>query len=167
MFSKGDYIIYGNSGVCKVEQVGPIEDRNFDDGRIYYTLKPIYIRDSSIMTPVDNSRVVMREVMSENEAKEFIKTIPDIGTLDIKDERKIDQDYKSALLTCDPVKIVSMIKTIYFRIEKREAAGKKATASDSKYFHIAEDSLYGELAIALDMEKSEVKDYLHDKLSGY
>ena len=112
MFSKGDYIIYGNSGVCKVEQVGPIEDRNFDDGRIYYTLKPIYIRDSSIMTPVDNSRVVMREVMSENEAKEFIKTIPDIGTLDIKDERKIDQDYKSALLTCDPVKIVSMIKTI-------------------------------------------------------
>ena len=137
--------------------VGPLDD---SDDREYYTLKPIYIRDSTILTPIDNDRVVMREVMTKEEAQEFIKGIKNIGTLDILDERKIDHDYKRALLTCDPSEIVKTIKTIYFRTEERQAEGKKATASDSKYAHIAEDNLYGELAISLDMDKDEVRDYI-------
>ena len=75
--------------------------------------------------------------------------------------RKIDHDYKRALLTCDPSEIVKTIKTIYIRTEERQAEGKKATASDSKYCHIAEDNLYGELAISLDMDKEEVREYIH------
>ncbi len=160
VFSVGDYIIYGNSGVCKVMNVGPLEG---GDGREYYTLKPVYIRDSSILTPVDNERVVMRDIMTKEEAEEFISNIKDIGTLDVEDERKIDHDYKKALLSCNPTEIVKTIKTIYFRTEERQTEGKKATASDSKYFHIAEDNLYGELAISLDMNKDEVRDYIKHK----
>ena len=48
----------------------------------------------------------------------------------------------------------------------RIAEGKKVTSSDSKYFHIAEDSLYGELAISLGMEKEEVKDYIHERIDS-
>ena len=44
------------------------------------------------------------------------------------------------------------------------AEGKKVTAFDSKYYHIAEDSLYGELAISLEIEKDEVKDYIVDMI---
>lgn len=156
MFGVGDYIIYGSSGVCEVMDIGPIDD----SGRDYYTLRPVYIRDSSVLTPIDNDRVVMRSVMTRDEAKEFLSHIEDIGVLEISDERKIDQDYKKALLTCDPKEIVKTIKTIYFRMETRQAEGKKVTANDSKYFHLAEDSLYGELAISLDMNKDEVKDYI-------
>jgi len=158
VFNVGDFIIYGNSGVCKVMGVGPLDE---GDDREYYTLKPVYIRDSTILTPVDNDRVVMREVMTREEATDFISGIKDIGTLDVIDERKIDHDYKRALLTCDPSEIVKTIKTIYIRTEERQAEGKKATASDSKYCHIAEDNLYGELAISLDMDKEEVREYIH------
>ena len=49
-------------------------------------------------------------------------------------------------------------------MHERTAEGKKVTASDSKYFHLAEESLCGELAISLDMNKDEVKDYLKDKI---
>ena len=41
---------------------------------------------------------------------------------------------------------------------------KKVTASDAKYYHIAEDSLYGELAISLDMDKDGVKDFLRERV---
>ena len=50
-------------------------------------------------------------------------------------------------------------------MEDRIAEGKKVTASDSKYYHIAEDSLCGELAISLDMEKDEVKDFIKVRIN--
>lgn len=56
-----------------------------------------------------------------------------------------------------PVKI---IKTIYIRMQDRIASGKKITASDKKYFRMAEGRLYGELAISLDMNKEDVTDYI-------
>ena len=39
----------------------------------------------------------------------------------------------------------------------RLAEGKKVTASDERYFNMAEDKLFGELAIALGVEKSQMK----------
>ena len=38
--------------------------------------------------------------------------------------------------------------------------GYKVTALDSRYFSLAESSLYGELAIALDKPREEVKSYI-------
>ena len=43
MFQEGDMIIYGNTGVCRVEQVGhPDHIKGADDSRLYYTLAPVY-----------------------------------------------------------------------------------------------------------------------------
>ena len=38
--------------------------------------------------------------------------------------------------------------------------GKKVTAVDERYFNLAEGKLYGEMALALEMSKEEVKDYI-------
>ena len=106
----------------------------------------------------------MRKVMSRQEAEEFIDSIDDIENLEIIEEKRREIEYKQAVLTCDPVVLVELIKTINQRVQERTAEGKKVTASDSKYFHLAEESLCGELAISLDMDKDEVKDYLKDKI---
>ena len=45
-------------------------------------------------------------------------------------------------------------------MNQRQSEGKKMTAADMKYIHIAEESLCGELAISLDMDKDEVKNYI-------
>ena len=37
MFKTGDYIVYGNSGVCKVENVGVIDSPIAEKDEIYYT----------------------------------------------------------------------------------------------------------------------------------
>ena len=55
---------------------------------------------------------------------------------------------------------IKIIKTIYLRKQKRLEAGRKVTAVDAKYFRMAEDNLYGELAISLDMPRSEVGTYI-------
>lgn len=164
MFNVGDFIIYGSNGVCKITDVGPMKMSGIPKDKLYYTMVPCYIRDSEIFTPVDNERVVMRKVMSKTEAEDFIDSISDIKELEIVEEKKRELEYKAAVLTCDPIILVELIKTIRTRMDERIAEGKKVTSSDSKYIHLAEDSLYGELAVSLEMDKDEVKDYVKEKV---
>ena len=50
------------------------------------------------------------------------------------------------------------------RKEIRLAGGKKFTAVDERYFKSARDCLYGELAIALDIDVDDVEEYIHDRI---
>ena len=157
MFKVGDLIVYGNTGVCTVEKIGKPELAGVSDDKDYYTLLPYYARNSRIFTPCDNDKVVMRPVMSKKEAEKLIKDIPNIELLIITDEKKREDRYKETMKTCDCREFVSILKTIYIRKKTRLAEGKKVTASDERYFNMAEDKLFGELAIALGVEKSQIK----------
>lgn len=92
--------------------------------------------------------------------------IPDIPMLTIENEKFVEQDYKAALKTNRCEEWVKIIKTIYARKQKRLQAGRKETAVDGKYFKIAEDNLYGELAIVLGMQRNEVFEYISEYLKG-
>ena len=56
----------------------------------------------------------------------------------------------------DPEALVAIIKMIYQRKQKRLAQGKKCTATDARYFQIAENLLYMELGVALEKPKQEI-----------
>ena len=49
-------------------------------------------------------------------------------------------------------------------MQNRLAEGKKMTASDEKYFHLAQESLYGEFAVTLGMERDQVQDFISEKV---
>ena len=59
-----------------------------------------------------------------------------------------------------------MIKTSYQRNQARIKNGKKATTSDERYLHMAEDNLFGELAIPFKMTKGEAEDYFVAQIRG-
>ena len=46
------------------------------------------------------------------------------------------------------------------RKQLRLSDGKKITATDEKYMHMAEESLYWELGTALDIPKEQVLEYI-------
>ena len=49
---------------------------------------------------------------------------------------------------------------MYYRRKARIESGKKSTAIDERYFRIAENRLYEEVALALGIDREEVKDYI-------
>lgn len=161
MFQVGDLVVYGNVGVCRVEKVGAPDLTGAED-KDYYTLLPYYSSKSRIFTPCDNDKVVMRPVISKREAQKILKEIPNIKVLVITDEKKREECYKQTMKTCDCREFVSVLKTIHIRKKIRLAEGKKVTASDERYFSMAEDKLYGELAIALGIEKNQVKEKIKE-----
>ena len=164
MFEVGQFIVYGSSGVCKVVDIGKIEMPGMPKDRIYYTLEPCYTKGSRILTPIDNQKTIMRRLMTKEEADELIDGVGDIEILWIPDERRREESYKTMIAKCDCKELVKVIKTIYLRKEKRIAAGKKVTISDEKYFKLAEDNLYSELAVVLDMTKEEAREYMLNRI---
>ena len=164
MFQAGDVIVCGTHGVCRVEKVGPLSSAVADRDRLYYTLKPLYERGSVVFTPVDNEKMVIRPVISREEALRLIDGIRDAEALGIEDERKREENYKTALKSCRAEELVKMIKTINARKRSRAARGKKATDADSRYVKLAEDYLYGELAISLDLERDQVEAFIRERI---
>lgn len=139
MFQAGDVIVCGTHGVCRVEKVGPLSSAVADRDRLYYTLKPLYERGSVVFTPVDNEKMVIRPVISREEALRLIDGIRDAEALGIEDERKREENYKTALKSCRAEELVKMIKTINAR--KRSRA-----------------------AISLDLERDQVKAFVRERI---
>lgn len=160
MFEIGEYVVCGNKGVCVVEDVAKLDISGVDKEREYYILKPLYMAGSTVYVPVDSAEKSMRRVLKRDEAQKLIKGIPDIPLLVITNEKLSEQMYRECIRANDCEELIKIIKTIYQRKQKRIQAGRKVTAVDAKYFHIAEDSLYGELAVALEMPKDEVESYI-------
>jgi CarD family transcriptional regulator len=160
MFIVGDYIVYGNKGVCKVVNIGTMNSTGLSKDRLYYTLEPVYTAGSKIFTPVDNEKVKMRPVMNKVEALSLIDDIDNIEALWIIDEKRRELEYRDAVNKCEGRELIKIIKAIYLRKQSRLAEGKKVTAGDEKYFKMAEEDLYGELAIPLNMPRDDVKEFI-------
>ena len=165
MFSVGEFVVFGTDGVCMIEKIGALEMEGVAKDKQYYTLSPVGKKGSNrIFAPVDGKRVVMRKVLSRDEAKSFVSTLDDIGRLVIPDERKREDTYKAVLQSCDHIRITELIKEISARRKARAAAGKKLPSVDERYFVAAENSLYSELGLSLDMEMDEIRSFIEKSI---
>ncbi len=166
MFAVGEYVVCGNKGVCSVEQITKLDISGVDKEREYYILKPLYLSGSTVYVPVDSSKESMRKVLGREEAQKLIEMIPQIPLIDITNEKFSEQAYRECMKTNKCEEWVRVIKTIYVRKQKRIKAGRKMTAVDARYGHQAEESLYGELAVALEISKDAVEAYITEELAG-
>lgn len=164
MFEAGELIMCGGHGVCRVTAItgNPID--KLDKKRKYYILEPVFEKGSTIYTPVDNEKIVMRRIMDEKAAKLLIGRIPDIETVWIKEEKTREQMYKEAIRTYDCQSLVRIIKTLYLRKQDRVQQGKKVLSSDEYYLKKAEELLYGEMSLALSIPKERVESYIFDEI---
>lgn len=165
MFQKGDYIIYGGSGVCLVEEVGPMDMAGTVRGKLYYTLRPMYSGSSMIFTPTDNDKIVMRHILTKEEAKCCVESVELAEPLEIGEERKREEMYREILRGCDCYACLRLLKTLYGRQRIRLESGKKVAALDERYMKMAEDSLFGELAASLGKKREEVREKVYEKIS--
>lgn len=164
MFQKNQYVIYGYSGVCKVLDISMMDMEGKNEEKLYYTLQPLSAKDSLIYTPVDNKKVVMRDIISKEEAEQLIMQLNDFPLLRIESDKLREEQFKQAIKSCDCKEWIKMTKTIYHRKQERIAQGKKVTATDERYFKMAEDYLYSELSVALKIKKDEVGEYIKEKI---
>ncbi len=164
MFEKGSYVVYGNGGICKVEDVAYLNMPGCDSSKKYYVLASASSKGTKSFLPVDNTKVILRDLISEDEALKLIEEIPNIQELGITNDKVREEKYKELLKTCDCRDMVCVIKTINLRKKERLAIGKKVTVTDDRYFKIAEEHLYSELEMVLGKEKEEVASCIEESI---
>lgn len=165
MFKIGEYVVYGMIGVCKVEEIGPMNLSGIDSDKEYYTLLPLYTKGSRVYTPVDNQKVIMRAVISKSDVCSLIDEMRDVEQIEVADDKHRELAYKESLKACDCRELVRIINTVQKRKEERLAQGKKMSACDERYLKAAQEGLYGEFAISLKIEKDEVEEYIEHRLA--
>ena len=160
MYNTGDKIIYGNSGVCVVTEICTPDFSREERDRKYYKLRPVYGTET-IYAPVD-AKTFIRPVMTKAEAKSLIARIPDIegecfGSCSITVLR---QKYEEFFRDHDCESCIRLIKSI----NGKSNSGKKLGQTDLRYLKRAEDTLHNELAVALEIEPSQVPAYIRSTL---
>ena len=159
-FEIGEYIIYGMTGVCKVEDITTLDMDGVAKDRLYYVLQPLNSKNGRIFTPVDNVKCTMRRVLSREEAFDLIDQIPSIDQLWITNDKQKEEKYKAAIKSCDCREWIGVTKTLYLQKQKRLALGKRLTEMEEKYLKMAEEHLFSELSIPLEIPKEEMEQYI-------
>ena len=164
MYKKGDHVVKIPEGICEIEDVGCLDISGVNKDKEYYILVPINQKGSKLYIPVDNIHGKIRNVISKEDAIAFIMSIPAIDEKDIQNEKMREQEYKAVILSGDNEKIASILKLIYNRKQERAEQGKKLSYTDEKYFKLAEDMLFSELAFVLDVPKENMEQYIADMI---
>ncbi len=159
MFGVGDFVS-SNKGVCRVEKISTLDISGVDKNEKYYILKPVYSQASTVYVPVETADDSLRPILTKKEAEKIVKQIPDIPMIDIVNEKLLEQEYKDCIRSNDARELVSLLKTLYKRRQARLAMGRKETALDAKYHKMASEYFFGELAISLDMPRTEVESFI-------
>lgn len=159
MFKIADKVVYGETGVCIIEDICEKEFIK-NQKKMYYVLRPVQANGNIIYAPLENNKIAMRKIITKDQAKALIKQIPSIvENMEATDDLTF-QDYKNEIISHNPDKLVELTARIYNKKRVVSLQKKRLNAIDEKYMKIAENLLFGELAEALEIPIEDVPKYI-------
>ena len=166
MFQVGDMVCYGTTGAC---QITSHEARRYGDRmENCFVLKPVFDKSMTICVPESNPLLVarMHPVMTREEILALIRELPkeDVHCDPDPDARK--QYYNETLKNGDHRELLRMVKAIYNFKKARHAMGKRLSGFDENAMREAENMLYTEFALVLDIQPKEVVPFIRRELGG-
>lgn len=164
MFKEKDIVVYGNNGVCVLQE--KVTKKIGGKEHEYYALRPYNKEGMVIFVPLDNDLALtkLRNILSREEIDNLIETMPDNNTEWIQDANMRKKKYNEIVNTGDHHELVKLIKALYINKEIQEVAGKKFHIQDKNLLELAESMLYDEFSVVLGIEPEEVLPYILDSI---
>lgn len=170
MFSIGDIVVYRHH-VCEIAKIR----ENYFDNEDYFELHTLFENTLKLYVAISKAKPpVCRSVMSKEQALELIDKIPSAKPIDEQAlvqgaqtsalvERKIKEEYDRRLKSPNLEDMIPILKSVHEHCIKREEMGRKITMTDKRYFDMAEKMICDELAVALDIDRDKVKDFMVER----
>lgn len=167
MYKINDLIIYGSTGVCRVKDIKKSDLMDSGEKQLCYVLEPIY-HDYVISTPVENTKVFMRPILTKDEAEQLIDLIPliDVQAYHNSVLRQLEAHYKAFLDSHDCTEILKLILSLYSKKKEIEEQNRKFGQIDERFLRQAEDLLFGELSASLDIPRDKTVEYVKSRLES-
>lgn len=167
MFQKGDLIVYGSTGVCRVENIGPLKGMGgVGEKKDYYTLSPMF--SSGIIYIPTSTEIFMRPVLTKEQADALIDRIPSLkdNTIDLSSLRQLSEHYHAAFESHQCEDLLKLIHALYLKSQNTLKQGRRVGLTEMNYRKHAEELLHGEFAVALGIPYEEVSDYIAHRLDS-
>lgn len=152
MLKVGDYVIYQEQ-VCQIKEQKINEFTNLES----FILVPVTDSSLKLNVPVNNPNI--KNLMTKEEIKNLIALMPSIPLIDIED-KLLENEYKRLYHSGSKEDLIRIIKTTYRRNQDRLNNNKKISEKDNKYFTLAENLLYSEIATVFGISLEEAKEYI-------
>ncbi|WP_040951777.1 CarD family transcriptional regulator [Gorillibacterium massiliense] len=167
MFQLGDLIFYGDTGVCRITDIKPLDISNSGQDELYYILKPLF-QDYEISTPVENNKIFMRPILSKEAAERLIDRIPSIHAevYNSRETRELTAHYEASIMTHNCEDLIQLAMSIHAKKRELEDQNKKIRTLEEGYMKRAEDLLFGELSASLRIPKEKVPDYIDSRVGA-
>lgn len=164
LYKVGDIIIYSCEGVCRVESIEKLDVSGIDSDKLYYNLSPVY-HVGNIFVPID-TKMFMRPVIKYEEVQRLISLIPMIktGVMIHQSRRMLEENYSKYIQTHDCLDLIKLLKSIDLKASEVAKDKKKLGAIDERFKKKAEELLFGEFAVALDIPRDAVRSYIANKV---
>lgn len=167
MFSIGEKVMYGGTGVCVVEEITSVKFSASQPGKPYYLLRPMY-QTGTIQTPADSGKVPIRPVMNRREAEAVIDAMPTVPA-EICTEKNLSalrNYYQKQITSFDSMDLIRLAKSIRAKKIEAEKRQKRIGSTDEKYLRRTEELLFGELAVALEISMDDVPAFIEQRLGS-
>lgn len=166
MYKIGEFIVYGNEGVCKIEDISKMNIPGIDESKKYYILNPMH-ENGKIFAPMD-TKVFMRTIITNEEIQELIEQIPFIEEAehDQMNIRMIQEYYKKLINTHECKDLLKVIVNINNKKENLIKSGKKLGQMEENFMRIAKNLLEDEFSVALGIPKEEIEIIIKEKMKN-
>lgn len=165
MYQVGEKLLYGTEGVCRIDEI--CEMKIGAAKTKYYVLRPIYREGSTVFVPVDNEALTakMRPLLTAEEIDALLKEVSGEETVWIEEASERKAQFQQAMLGNERREILRMLRTLYLRRKKLQAAGKHLRSNDDQMLRDAEKLLGDEFALVLGIRPREVPEYIREHLN--
>ena len=161
----GQYIIYKNRGICKIENIGKLQFL-VNNSKEYYTLRPPFTTcNERFYIPV-NIEVDMRKAITQSEAYQYLEKLK---KMEVKPSRAVKRvwltaHYQELLLADDINKQLQLYKEICQKEKDAIEKGKNLGETDRQFKAKVEKLLSEEFAVALDETPAASRERLYQTL---
>lgn len=166
MYRNGDRVLYGVHGICNVVgmEVKTVDRRQ----REYYVLEPVEQLGVRYYVPTQNPTAVakMRPIITKEELRNLLSSCDVHKDAWLSDENARKQRYRELITSGDRAELLKMVHALYRHKEEQLAAGKKFHLCDENFLKDAQKLLESEFSLVLNMEKSQVADYIKSILTS-
>jgi len=164
MFQRGEYVIYGIHGVCRV--IGTEKQLVNRKRTEYLVLEPVGQAESRFYLPTGNEAAMakLRPVLDAAGMRELLESVEIREGTWIADENTRKQYYRELISCGDRNALLKMVSALYRYRADQYAAGKKFHQCDDNFLRDAEKLLASEIGMVLEISPEDARAYLREKL---
>lgn len=166
-FSKGEYVIYGKTGLCEITDITEMALIKNERDK-YYVLRPSRDSGTKVYVPYNSDalRSKMSRVMTKEETDKLIDSLKG-NEIKWTDDRIIRSErFESAVATNDRASILMVIECIAKKKSEREKEGKKLWSTDEALLKSLTEVIKEEFSFSLGIAPSEVMGYIKNRLKN-